>query len=674
MAILMKRSQIAAASAAVAVTAFLLAVNWNKVGQAANHQGPIFVYFGSQTGTAEGFARSMASFLEDGGKPAEVVDLENFDPKELADQSTMIFIMATYGDGEPTENAEKFWDWLHQSSSFALRNIFWGKRIAIMGLGHSTYPKYNVVAKKLHEILTSAGAIMITELCLGDDAEDIEADFNEWVAKVVPEILMSEAEGPGSTKRPIDDKPSLKRLSSLVDLGIDVSAKKPTIRQVAKKPSEFDLLISDSASILAETVPMPENVAGTSAQSSVYFQLYQCPVVSAKELRQKTVKAKGASTVEILVNSSEALEYWKYLANPEALVDKRQIQTELAATIDILPRNRTSDVDFFLMRLGILPYHVPRDNNSNHPSVFSYSDFIAAAPLASSRLQRDLITEFVPTLRPLRDISNSNDFYNYGTGKVQETSFVPVPFEEDEDGSEDVRRLCASEYITFIPRNIENRDNTRRPLPSPLTIRDTLSYFCELSQLPPRSTLQRLAGYCEMQADRASIRYLLSESGSELFKLATRTYCLTLAEYFEIFMSSARLHLANFLQILGSQKTRPYTSSSASKQGQFSLTVHTAVRDLPPLQGFFEELKKHDCNPSIFRGTQQTVIELSSRPRAFFGLCSWYLASEVFKGINHPQHDPSILELKQRRRLSRISNESLDSPDPGSPASAPYVL
>ena len=74
------------------------------------------ILFGTQTGTAERFAKSLKSQLESkfGANTAfDVIDVEHYDREgKLAKEKFVIFVMATYGDGEPTDNAADFMTWL----------------------------------------------------------------------------------------------------------------------------------------------------------------------------------------------------------------------------------------------------------------------------------------------------------------------------------------------------------------------------------------------------------------------------------------------------------------------------------------------------------------------------------------------------------------------------------
>ena len=79
--------------------------------------------FGSQTGTAERFAKQLAGQLRKkyAGTAFDVVDLESFtNPVEqLPKEKLVVFCLATYGDGEPTDNAAEFFTWLDSATTEA---------------------------------------------------------------------------------------------------------------------------------------------------------------------------------------------------------------------------------------------------------------------------------------------------------------------------------------------------------------------------------------------------------------------------------------------------------------------------------------------------------------------------------------------------------------------------
>ena len=79
------------------------------------------VFYGSQTGTAEEFANRLAKEATRYGLPAMTFDPEEVgdweDLKKMAEEienSLAVFVVATYGEGDPTDNAQDLHGWLDQ--------------------------------------------------------------------------------------------------------------------------------------------------------------------------------------------------------------------------------------------------------------------------------------------------------------------------------------------------------------------------------------------------------------------------------------------------------------------------------------------------------------------------------------------------------------------------------
>lgn len=77
------------------------------------------IFYGSQTGTAEDFATRLAKESARYGLPAMIFDPEEVgewdDLGKMADEvenSLAIFCVATYGEGDPTDNAQDLHSWL----------------------------------------------------------------------------------------------------------------------------------------------------------------------------------------------------------------------------------------------------------------------------------------------------------------------------------------------------------------------------------------------------------------------------------------------------------------------------------------------------------------------------------------------------------------------------------
>ncbi|RWS20774.1 NADPH--cytochrome P450 reductase-like protein, partial [Leptotrombidium deliense] len=140
----------------------------------------VIVFYGSQTGTAEEFATRLAKEANRYGLKALVADPEECDMEELVklseiENSFAIFCLATYGEGDPTDNAQEFYEWLQNSAGDLT-----GLNYAVFGLGNKTYEHYNSMGKYVDKRLEELKAKRIFELGLGDDDANIEEDFITW--------------------------------------------------------------------------------------------------------------------------------------------------------------------------------------------------------------------------------------------------------------------------------------------------------------------------------------------------------------------------------------------------------------------------------------------------------------------------------------------------------------
>jgi NADPH-ferrihemoprotein reductase len=79
----------------------------------------------------------------------------------------VIFVVATYGEGEPTDNARDFYEWLTDQShpSDLLQNV----KYTVFGLGNKTYEHYNLMGRVFDQRLAELGATRIVERGEGDD-------------------------------------------------------------------------------------------------------------------------------------------------------------------------------------------------------------------------------------------------------------------------------------------------------------------------------------------------------------------------------------------------------------------------------------------------------------------------------------------------------------------------
>lgn len=150
----------------------------------------VILFYGSQTGTAEDYASRLAKEGQQKfGLKTMTVDVEDCN-MALLDKFPLdcvaFFLMATYGEGEPTDDAVDFWELITSESPEFSAGIpveekpLSSLRYVVFALGNKTYEHFNAVGRMIDNKLTEFGATRIGERGEGDDDGSLEEDFLGW--------------------------------------------------------------------------------------------------------------------------------------------------------------------------------------------------------------------------------------------------------------------------------------------------------------------------------------------------------------------------------------------------------------------------------------------------------------------------------------------------------------
>eukprot|EP01006_Ploeotia_vitrea_P060226 TRINITY_DN75529_c0_g1_i1.p1 TRINITY_DN75529_c0_g1~~TRINITY_DN75529_c0_g1_i1.p1 ORF type:complete len:640 (+),score=102.17 TRINITY_DN75529_c0_g1_i1:41-1960(+) len=144
------------------------------------------ILFGSQTGTAEMFSKTLAKQGQNYGFRTRMVDLLDYDKDDLETEGLVLFVVATYGEGEPTDSAKDFYEWFAELEQGQL-NLS-DTKYAVFGLGDTQYKHFNEIGKITDEKMEQLGAVRMFERGVGDADKTLEEDFEEWSGEIWPHL------------------------------------------------------------------------------------------------------------------------------------------------------------------------------------------------------------------------------------------------------------------------------------------------------------------------------------------------------------------------------------------------------------------------------------------------------------------------------------------------------
>ena len=151
----------------------------------AGSSGALIMY-ASQTGTAAIYAKTLHKEGTVVGVPNRLVDVEEYSPSQLPDEKLVIVVVATYGEGEPTDSMKAFNDWLFDDCRSD--NELEGLKFAVFGLGDKQYKFYCQMGVEVDKRMAALGATRVYGLGQGDAGRTIEEDFEDWRKDLWPAV------------------------------------------------------------------------------------------------------------------------------------------------------------------------------------------------------------------------------------------------------------------------------------------------------------------------------------------------------------------------------------------------------------------------------------------------------------------------------------------------------
>ena len=141
----------------------------------------VLIVYGSTTGNTEMVAEQIMDLLEDSNP--EMKDVADVSPNDFEQYDLMIWGSSTWDDGLLQADFREFVEDNELNLS--------GKKIAVFGLGDSSYPDFCEAAALLEEVVSKSGGELLLESLKLDgfpDEEENEEKVKIWCSNIRKKI------------------------------------------------------------------------------------------------------------------------------------------------------------------------------------------------------------------------------------------------------------------------------------------------------------------------------------------------------------------------------------------------------------------------------------------------------------------------------------------------------
>ncbi len=145
--------------------------------------GPeVAILFGSQTGTAQSLAYTLAEKAKGQGMQPKVLDMAEYASLDLPATSNLLVLTSTYGEGDNPDNAQAFWEALEAEDAPRLENT----NFSVLALGDTNYEEFCAAGIRFDQRLEALGAKRVHDRT--DCDVDYEAPAEAWMEGALAEL------------------------------------------------------------------------------------------------------------------------------------------------------------------------------------------------------------------------------------------------------------------------------------------------------------------------------------------------------------------------------------------------------------------------------------------------------------------------------------------------------
>ncbi len=147
-----------------------------------NKAGKLTILYGSQTGNAKAVAQQVLANAESFGVNARSVNMADYKGKDLKNESHLMVVVSTNGEGEPPDDALALHEFLSSKRAPKLDKL----EYSVLALGDSSYEFFCQTGKDFDQMLAKLGATQLNER--SDCDLDYQQQVKEWQETVLKDV------------------------------------------------------------------------------------------------------------------------------------------------------------------------------------------------------------------------------------------------------------------------------------------------------------------------------------------------------------------------------------------------------------------------------------------------------------------------------------------------------
>jgi sulfite reductase (NADPH) flavoprotein alpha-component len=149
---------------------------------------PITIVYASESGNCEKLANDFAKAARKNGLKPTLIDMADLELADLTKAKRLVFIAATWGEGDPPGRASRAYGELMGEGAPRLDGVEFG----VLALGDTAYAEFCAVGKKIDERLAALGGKRAVERV--DCDLDFAAPSSQWIGDALKVLTPPDAE------------------------------------------------------------------------------------------------------------------------------------------------------------------------------------------------------------------------------------------------------------------------------------------------------------------------------------------------------------------------------------------------------------------------------------------------------------------------------------------------